>query len=220
MTRLYAVAASADEIAAHFGADRPVSVHVPTENIEGNPGLVVHEHAGNRAVRQLTWGFPRRTREMRLRGDPYGRIGLVADLTNAMWEHIVVDTRYRCLIPLTHFANPDGDPGEKTRTWFSVKGEPLVAWAGFCRNTEQFGPVYAGMTMTANGLIEPYNDRMPVLLGRDEYEAWLHAPIADVIFKFQHRDPPPSDRFVVEHTDDRWKSGKLPPSAQQQGALL
>lgn len=220
MTRLYALAASTRDVAAQFGAAIPAPVTMPSENIEGNPGIVVHEHAGKRTIRELTWGFPRRTREMRLRGDPHGRIGLVADLTNPIWEHIVVDTRYRCLIPLTHFANPDGDPGEKTRTWFSVKGKPLVAWAGFCRNTEVFGPVYAGMTMTANSLIEPYNDRMPVLLGQDEYDAWLHAPIADVIFKFQHRDPPPSDRFIVEHTDDRWKSGKLPPSARPQATLL
>lgn len=64
---------------------------------------------------------------MGLRGEGPGRIGLVADLTNPMWEQVVVDTRYRCLIPLTHFANPNGDPGAKTRTWFSVAGEPLVA---------------------------------------------------------------------------------------------
>lgn len=220
MTRLYTLAATAPDVAQHFGATIPDPVVIPPENIEGNPGIVIHEHAGRRLVRRLSWGFPRRTREMRLRGDPHGRIGLVADLTNPIWEHIVVEPRYRCLIPLTHFANPDGDPGEKTRTWFSLKGEPLVAWAGFCRNTQEFGPVYAGMTMTANNLIEPYNERMPVLLDQDECGAWLHAPIADVIFTFQHREPPASDRFMVEHTDDRWKSGKLPPSARPQAALL
>src|SRR3546814_3379592 len=72
---------------------------------------------------QMLWGFPRLTREMRLRGDPPGRIGLVADLTNPMWETLVVESRYRCLIPLTHFANPNGTPGEKTRSWFSLEGQ-------------------------------------------------------------------------------------------------
>src|SRR3546814_9174908 len=88
---------------------------------------------------QMLWGFPRLTREMRLRGDPPGRIGLVADLTNPMWETLVVESRYRCLIPLTHFANPNGTPGEKTRSWFSLEGQPIVAWAGFCKNTAEFG---------------------------------------------------------------------------------
>src|SRR3546814_4177161 len=91
-----------------------------------------------------------------------------------MWETLVVESRYRCLIPLTHFANPNGTPGEKTRSWFSLEGQPIVAWAGFCKNTAEFGPVYAGMTMEANGAAMPYNERMPVLLEPHEYARWLH----------------------------------------------
>src|SRR3546814_5634939 len=75
-----------------------------------------------------------------------------------MWETLVVESRYRCLIPLTHFANPNGTPGGKTRTWFSLEGQPIVAWAGFCKNTAEFGPVYAGMTMEANGAAMPRSD--------------------------------------------------------------
>lgn len=81
-----------------------------------------------------------------------------------MWDQLVVDPRYRCLIALTHFGNPDGVPGAKTRTWFSVEGQPILAWAGFCRNTPEHGPVYAGMTMEANAAIPPTNDRMSVLI--------------------------------------------------------
>ena len=219
MSRLYTVMAVPNDIAVQFAAEMPMPVGVPSETIEGNPGLVVLEHNGRRLLKNMSWGFPRRSREMKLRGDPPGRIGLVADLTNPMWEHIVVNPRYRCLIPLSHFANPDGDPGEKTRTWFSVKGEPLVAWAGFCRNTPEFGPVYAGMTMAANGLVEPYNDRMPVLLGSDEYDRWLHGSIQDVI-AFQFRTPIAVDRMRILNTQDRWKSGKLPAALQPQMALL
>ena len=219
MSRLYTAMAGMADIAAHFGAAMPGPVGVPTEVIEGNPGLVVLENGGQRLLKNMSWGFPRMTREMRLRGDPPGRLGLVADLTNPLWEHMVVDPRYRCLIPLSHFANPDGDPGEKTRTWFSVTGEPLLAWAGFCRNTPEFGPVFAGMTMTANALVEPYNDRMPVLLARDEHERWLHGSIQDVI-AFQFRAPIAADRMTILNTQDRWKNGKLPPQLQPQMALL
>lgn len=31
-----------------------------------------------------------------------------------------------------------------------------MAWAGFCKNTLDFGPVFAGMTMTANEKIRPF----------------------------------------------------------------
>lgn len=219
MSRLYTVMAGASEIAAHFETEIPAPVAVPSETIEGNPGLVVLESNGRRVLKSMSWGFPRLTREMRLRGDPPGRIGLVADLTNRMWEQIVFDTRYRCLIPLSHFANPNGDPGEKTRSWFSVNGEPLVAWAGFCRNTPEFGPVFAGMTMTANAEVEPFNDRMPALLIAEEYDRWLHCGIQDVI-AFQFRPPIAAIRMNVKHSDDRWRSGKLPASFRPQFALL
>ena len=62
-------------------------------------------------------------------------------------------------------------------------------------------------------------DRMPVLLEPHEYERWLHGTIKEVI-AFQFRPPPPSDRFTIEHTDDLWRSGKLPPTAQPQASLL
>jgi putative SOS response-associated peptidase YedK len=113
------------------------------------------------------------------------------------------------LIPLTHFANPDGPKGEKTRTWFSLNRQPLIAWAGFCRNTPEFGAVFAGMTGEANEKVRPLNDRMPVLLKPDEYDRWLHADIQEVI-RFQFREPPPSENFDVLETRDRWQSG-VPP---------
>lgn len=219
MSRLYALAATATDVADHFGAGGHADIAVPSEMIEACPGLVVREANGRRLLGQMHWGFPRLTREMRLRGEPPGRIGLVADLTNPMWQTLVVETKYRCLIPLTHFANPNGTPGEKTRSWFSLEGQPIMAWAGFCKNTAEFGPVYAGMTMDANDAVMPYNDRMPVLVEPHEYERWLHGTIKDVI-GFQFRSPPPSERFIVEHSDDLWRSGKLPPTAQPQTSLL
>ncbi|PON34808.1 Cytochrome P [Parasponia andersonii] len=41
-------------------------------------------------------------------------------------------------------------PGHKTRAWFSATDEPLIAWAGLCCNTPEFGPVFAEVC---------YNDR-------------------------------------------------------------
>lgn len=219
MSRLYTLAATATETADHFAAGGDVDIAVPSETIEACRGLVVREAKGRRLLGQMLWGFPRLTREMRLRGDPPGRIGLVADLTNPMWETLAIEPRYRCLIPLTHFANPNGTPGEKTRSWFSLEGQPIMAWAGFCKNTAEFGPVYAGLTTDANAAVMPYNDRMPLLLEPHDYERWLHGTIKDVI-AFQFRTPPPAEAFTVEHTDDLWRSGKLPPSAAPQASLL
>lgn len=209
MSRLFAITRTLEEIVQHFGVDVQGASEVASETIEGTPGLIVLEKDGLRLLKSVTWGFPRQTREMRQDGEPPGRIGLVADLTNPLWDRVVVEPKYRCLIPLTHFANPDGVKGSKTRTWFSRHRQPLMAWAGFVRNTAEFGPVFAGMTMTANEKIKPLNDRMPVLLKPEEYERWLHGSIQDVI-AFQFREPPASEEFEVLQTRDRWQSGTPP----------
>ncbi len=211
MSRLHCFMATASEIGARFGATYPQGMAVPQQTVEGLMGLAVFETPKGRSLRTMRWGFPRRVRDA---GDGPDRIGLVADLTNPMWEHLVVDPRYRCIIPITHFANPDGAAGAKTRTWFSVKGQKIAAWAGFCRNIEEFGPVYAGMTMTANEAVMPTNDRMPVLLEPDEIERWLRGSIQDVI-AFQFRPPIAAERMIVEQTIDRWRGEGLPVDARQ-----
>jgi putative SOS response-associated peptidase YedK len=75
------------------------------------------------------------------------------------------------------------------------------------------------MTMDANSAVMPTNDRMPVLLDPQEYERWLHGSIADII-QFQFRPPFEAWRMKVEPTDDRWRSGKLPPMPTPQLGLL
>jgi putative SOS response-associated peptidase YedK len=219
MSRLHIFAATVADIAAQFGAEQTTGIEVPAETTEGAPGLVVIARDGRRLVRSADWGFPRITREMAERGDAPSRIGLVADLTNPFWEDLVINPRYRCIIPLTHFANPDGVEGAKTRTWFSIKDQTIAAWAGFCRNVPNYGPVYAGMTMEANAAVSATNDRMPVLLDPKDYVRWFNGTIQDVI-GFQFGMPLAPDRMAIERTEDSWRSGKPPAPAAPQLALF
>jgi putative SOS response-associated peptidase YedK len=135
-----------------------------------------------------------------------------------MWERIVADPRYRCLIPVTAFGEPDGRPGSMTRTWFGVKDAPIFAWAGFCKNTPDWGPVFAGMTTDSNAAVAPLNPRMPVLLQPDEYDRWLHGQVADVI-AFQYRPFPP-ERLTKRATDDLWVRRERAVPRQEQTAFL
>lgn len=134
MARLYAITASADAVAAQFEVATPSECPIPSELVEGMRGPIVIERDGARLLKTASWGFPRQTSEMRWRGEPARRIGLVAKLTSPLWDRVAVDPRYRCLIPMSHFANPEGATGKKTRAWFSASDGSLLAWAGFVRN--------------------------------------------------------------------------------------
>ena len=202
MCNLYAVRKSAVDVAAHFSAGIPKPIEMKADAAKGGPGLVVRAQNGRRLLQEVSWGFPRLTREMREKDQKPTAVNLVATLTSPMWEKMVVDPRYRCLIPVSQFAEADGLPNRRTRTWFSVKGEPLFAWAGFCRNTDLWGPCYAGMTTDSNEAVTLYNPRMPVLLHANEWERWLTCPIQDVI-GFQFRQYP-AERLEIERTDEPW----------------
>jgi putative SOS response-associated peptidase YedK len=218
VSRLHRIDSSASAVAEFFGAELGACREPDDEIVEGRLGLVVIEAEGRRLLKRLTWGFPRSTVEMRARGLGPERLGLVADLTNPMWSGTAVETRYRCLIAISAFANPAGPRGGKTRTWFSVNGRSLVAWAGFCRNTSAFGPVHAGMTMPANDAVRPTNDRMPVLLEDGEWDRWLRGSVEDVI-AFQFRAPIASSRMHVHPTSQLWRSAVRTPAAAQMAML-
>lgn len=219
MARLYAVSISAEAIAKEFEVSTIDGIAMPAELVEGMSGPIVVERDGVRLLKTASWGFPRQTSEMRWRGELVGRVGLVANLTSRLWDRVAVDPRYRCLIPMSHFANPGGPSGKKTRVWFSAADGSPLAWAGFVKKSEEFGAVYAGLTMDANELVKPYNDRMPLLVYPDEYDRWLHGTITDVI-AMQFRPPPPSESITIHHTKHRWNSGIPPQALQAQPSML
>jgi hypothetical protein len=101
-----------------------------------------------------------------------------------------------------------------TRTWFRVRDWPIFAWAGFCRRTEEWGPVYAAMTTDSSPAVAALNPRIPVILAPQEYERWLEGSIQDVI-AFQFRPPFPSERLLVDRTDELW----VPRNRRREAAM-
>jgi putative SOS response-associated peptidase YedK len=190
-------------VAAHYGIGVPPPLDIPAAITPGETGIVVHATGAGRVMQSLRWGFPRPQADRA--GEPLHPkpVNFVADLTNPMWDKMVVDPRYRCLIPVTAFAHPEGPRGRMTRTWFTVKDWPIFTWGGFCRNTEPWGPVYAAMTTDSNTAVAPLNPRMEVILAPDEYDRWLEGSIEDVI-DFPFRPPIPAGRLAIERTDALW----------------
>jgi len=186
------------DLAHQFSMVLTAEMPVPSPVQPGKPGLIVRGASGKRSMHVLRWGFPRPGRNIER-----SPVNFVADLTNPMWDGMVPDPRYRCLIPVSALGQPDGPKGSMTRTWFTIPEWPVFALAGFCRSVPDWGAVYAAMTGDSNELVKPLNDRSPIVLAPNEYDRWLSASIQDAI-GFQFRAPFPAARMAMERTDELW----------------
>lgn len=203
MCNLYTNRKSAAEVAEWFGVNAPAMFNVPEEVVPGYPGMVVREEGGERVLQAMVWGFPLPQKSSKtglpIKPKPVNNI---ANLASGMWRNLAPKPAARCLIPLTHFAEPQGEKGSKTRTWISVKGQPIVAWAGIWRQSAEWGPVYSGLMTDCNEVVRPVHDRMPVLLLRDDHDRWLHGSVDDV-FAFRDRCFP-DELIEIERTAEPW----------------
>lgn len=201
MCNLYTTRTSAAEIAATFNAMLPHAFNAPEEVYPGYPGLVVREGEGRRVVQSMVWGFPLRLKGMKPESKPKP-VNNCADLQKGMWVGLARKPQWRCLIPFTGFAEAEGVKGSKTRTWMSVKGQPIAAWAGLWRISDEWGPVYSGVMTDCNEAIRPIHNRMPVLLLPNEYDAWLRGSFEEAL-AFQHRCFP-DELIAIDRTAEPW----------------
>jgi putative SOS response-associated peptidase YedK len=115
MCNLYTERKSPAEIAAHFGVDNPMESNAGEEVYPGAPGLVVYEAEGVRAMQSMTWGWPLRLKTMKPDAKPKP-VNNCADIRKPMWVGFARKPQWRCLIPLTGFAEAEGPKGAMTRT--------------------------------------------------------------------------------------------------------
>jgi putative SOS response-associated peptidase YedK len=214
MCNLYTVRKSAAEVAAHFGVANPVESNAGDEVYPGYPGMVVREEAGERVMQSMAWGFPLRLKGMKPESKPKP-VNNIADLGKNMWIGLARKPQWRCLIPVTGFAEAEGAKGAKTRTWFNVKDQPIFAWGGLWRMSDEWGPVSSGAMTDCNEAIRPVHDRMPVLLMPDDYDRWLNGSFDDLL-AFQQRCFP-DDLIEMTRTSDAWNKPRAAPAA---GGLL
>lgn len=202
MCNLYTERLSAAEVAAHFGVTVPIpETNAGAEVYPGAPGMVVREADGARILQSMTWGFPLRLKGMKPESKPKP-VNNIADLQKGMWIGLARKPEWRCLIPATAFAEAEGPKGAKTRTWFSVKDQPLFAWGGLWRESAEWGAVYSGAMTNCNEAIRPVHDRMPVIIMPDEYDRWLRGSVDDLL-AFQNRSFP--DALIeMNRTDELW----------------
>ncbi|WP_322099024.1 SOS response-associated peptidase [Novosphingobium terrae] len=213
MCNLYRLRTGKAEIAHIFGAEVPVGTNIPAEEVLPNyPGLVTN----GTDFRVMNWGFPRVGRgaqDQKLAPTPTNNARddkLHTDFWRESFE------QRRCLIPLTQWAEPQGRNKRMTRTWHSLPGGEPFAVGGIWRNTDLWGNCYSMVMVEGSPQMAEVHDRMPVILHREQWETWLHAPPADAFALCKTW----LGKLVIEQTNDRWVDGTPRPTYAEEIAEL
>ncbi len=206
MCNLYRMTKGTAEVARLFGATSVQPGNAAGEVYPGYPGLVF---AGG-DLRSMAWGFPLVLKSKRtgLPIKPKPVNNTRADkLDSFMWRFSFQERR--CLIPVTEFAEAEGEKGTMTRTWFSLPDEPVFSVAGIWRDTDEWGPVYSMVMTEACIHVADVHDRMPVILRREDWSNWLDgAPdAAGLLCRPYHKD------IAVRRTADPWVRREPRPGA-------
>ncbi len=106
----------------------------------------------------------------------------------------------RCLIPADGFYEWTGPKKERMPHWFHPPGGGLLLFAGLYeswqREPDERETTFTIITTEANALMEPFHDRMPVILGDDAADEWLFEETDDERLHALLR-PPHDDLLVV-----------------------
>src|SRR5688500_11742061 len=196
MCNLYRLTKTNAEVANLFGAMLgEVGNAGGGEVYPGYPGAVM---AGG-VLRSMVWGFPFKPKDAKPESKPKPVNNARADkLDSFMWRYSFQERR--CLIPVSAFAEAEGEKGAKTRTWFTLPDEEVFAVAGLWRDTPEWGPAYTMVMTEACVHVADVHDRMPVILKRSDWGDWLDGPpdTAGLLCR------PYTDLMVCDRTTDAW----------------
>ena len=196
MCNLYRMSKASAEIANMFSAEADPPGNAGEMVYPGYPGLVVAE--GH--VRQMTWGFPLAMKGKSgqpLKPKPVNNTR-TDKLDGGFWRPSF--HARRCLIPVTEFAEAEGERGSMTRTWFSLPEDETFAVAGLWRDTAEWGPAYSMVMTNACAHVANVHDRMPVILPRDAWAHWLEGTIDSARLLCQ----PYPEAMTVRRTTEPW----------------
>jgi putative SOS response-associated peptidase YedK len=210
MCNLYRMTKNADEVARWFAATNAAAgANFGAEVYPGYPGLVVAEGS----VRQMAWGFPvvlKGKRGQPLKPKPVNN-ARDDKLMGGFWRDSF--TRRRCLIPITDWAEAEGETGRMTRTWYRLAGHDLFAVAGLWRPTSEWGDAYTMVMSDSCSQMADVHDRMPVMLPPEQWDQWLEGTPEEALPLVRTCDL----ELATERTAELWV-GRPQPKAE--GTLL
>lgn len=171
---------------------------------QGETVRVLH---GKRTISQMTWGFPLILAAARQRAKEQGKQPKPKPVNNARTDKLSspfwsrwTAPEYRCLIPVTRYAEAYGTKGNMKETWVSIPDQKIFAVAGLWRPSDEWGNCYTMVMTDAAGEAAEAHSRMPVILAPEGVSAWLSVPMEQAINLCR----PWQDDVQIEWTDDLW----------------
>lgn len=199
MCNLYRMTKVTQEVARIFAVEPDLSANYGTEVYPGYPGLVV---ADGRA-RAMTWGFP-----LVLTGRQ-GQKLKPKPVTNAREDKLLTPfwrdsfVQRRCLVPISQWAEAEGEKGRMTRTWYGLPDQDVFAVAGLWRPSAEWGDVYTVVMVDGHPQMAEVHDRMPLILSHAAQRYWLEGTPEDALALCQTWE----DAISVEQTAELWAGG-------------
>lgn len=208
MCNLYRMTKGTAEVAKLFEVEAAPGINVAAEVYPGYPGMVVAEGR----VRAMNWGFPlvlTGKQGQKLKPKPVTN-AREDKLTTPFWRDSFVHRR--CLVPVSQWAEAEGEKGRMTRTWYGLPEADLFAVAGLWRFSEEWGDVFTVVMVDGHPQMAEVHDRMPLILSHAAQKYWVEGSPEDALALCVTWE----DALTVDRTAERWAGG----SVVEQGRLL
>ena len=173
MCNLYNMTATVDEMRRAFGPFRGDTTNLPSfgDIYPGRAAPVLRRENGELSLDVMTWGFPG---PQAAGGRP---VTNVRNLSSPFWRSALNDPARRCLVPVSRFcewtSEPDPETGRKRKVWFAHEGQPVFAFAGIWRPSDERS-FMAFLTCAPNATVGAVHPKaMPVMLDPADYDRWL-----------------------------------------------
>ncbi|MEP3050015.1 MAG: SOS response-associated peptidase family protein [Erythrobacter sp.] len=209
MCNLYRMTKAKAEIAHWFDAIEALGgANFGDEVYPGYPGAVVAQGK----VQQMNWGFPlvmKGKNGQALKPKPVNN-ARTDKLDSGFWRQSFMQRR--CLIPISAWAEAQGQKGAMTRTWLSLPDDSLFACAGIWRSCDEWGDCYSMvMTGSTGSAAQEIHSRMPVLLRPEDYTRWIRGAPDEALELCRAW---PGD-LQINRTEEGWVRGSAPPAQSQ-----
>lgn len=177
-------------------------------NIAPSSAIVaIRQEAQGRVGSMMRWGFIPAWAK-----DPAS----MPMLNNARGETVIVKPmfrqafrRHRCLIPASGFYEWKAVPGQKSKQPFYISfrdGNPM-SFAGLWESAKTIDGVRIDtctiITTDANTVVQPIHHRMPVVIGRNDWDTWLSTELVadeDLLALIKPFDADTMQAWGVAHT--------------------